>query len=75
MLDPAVKITDVHTVVGFDPKTTLPTRNVQVTYTVGIHGPFLLVTPETFFSQDYIEKETKKTADTLRAVGAVPHTP
>lgn len=72
MMDPAVVIDHVQTAVGFDPRTLLPLRQVQVTYHVETHGPFTLVTPEDKFNQEYIEKETGKTAATLRATGALP---
>lgn len=71
MLDKAVKIVNVKTAVGFDPSTLLPSRNVQVTYTVGAHGPFTLVTPESHFNEQYVETETGKMAATLRATGAI----
>lgn len=71
MLDKAVTITHTQTVTGFDPRTLLPLRQIQVTYTVDGHGPFQLVTPEANFTQQYLEQETAKTAATLRAVGAV----
>lgn len=71
-MDPAVKIENVSSVLGFDPKTTLPSRNVQVTYTIGDHGPFTLVTPEKEFSDAYVDAETTKRANQLRALGIVP---
>lgn len=71
-MDPLVKITKVQNVVGFDPTTLLPSRQVQVTYTVGTHGPFTLVTPMHDFTQDYVERETQKVVDVLRATGALP---
>lgn len=71
MLDPLVNITRVSDQVGFDPTTTLPTRNKVVEYMVEHHGPFRLVTTADKFSQEYVEAETKKTADTLRALGAL----
>jgi hypothetical protein len=71
-MDPAVKITRVASVVGFDPLTTLPSKNVQVTYMIGDHGPFVLITPEKEFTQEYVDAETTKRANTLRALGALP---
>lgn len=72
MLDAAVRIDHVQTAVGFDSRTLLPSRQVQVTYSVGTHGPFTLVTPEDKFNQEYLETETGKMAATLRAAGALP---
>lgn len=71
-MDPAVRIQRVNSVTGFDPVTTLPSKNIQVTYTVGDHGPFVLVTPEKEFSDTYVEAETTKRANQLRALGLVP---
>lgn len=71
-MDPAVKIQRVNSVVGFDPVTILPSRNIQVTYTIGDHGPFVLVTPEKEFSNEYVDAETTKRANQLRALGIVP---
>lgn len=71
MLDPDVRITRVSDQVGFDPVTTLPTRNKVVEYMVGSHGPFRLVTPADHFTQEYVETETRKTADTLRGLNAI----
>ena len=71
MLDPLVKIDHVQNITGFDPQTLLPTRQVQVTYHIGTHGPFLLVTPQASFGEEYLEKETGKVVATLRAAGAL----
>lgn len=71
-MDPLVKITNVRDVTGFDAVTLLPTRSKQVTYMVGTHGPFQLVTPVEHFSQAYIEQETQKVVDVLRGTGALP---
>jgi hypothetical protein len=38
---------------------------------VGDHGPFTLVTPSKEFTAAYVEAETQKRVDTLRAIGAV----
>ena len=70
-MDPLVKILKVSDQVGFDPVTLLPLRNKVVTFTVGEQGPFTIVTPASEFTEKYVEEETKKTADTLRAIGAV----
>lgn len=70
-MDPAVKIENISSVLGFDPKTTLPSRNIQVTYTIGDHGPFTLVTPEKEFSDAYVDAETTKRANQLRALGLI----
>lgn len=72
MLDANVKIQRVNSVVGFDPVTTLPSKNIQVTYMIGDHGPFVLITPEKEFSDAYVEAETTKRANQLRALGALP---
>lgn len=71
MLDPLVKVTNVRSVTGFDPTTLLPSRQVQVTYTVGEHGPFVLVTPQDHFNEQYLEQETGKTLAVLRNTGVV----
>lgn len=72
-MDPAVKIENISSVLGFDPKTTLPSRNIQVTYTIGDQGPFTLVTPEKEFSDTYVDAETTKRANQLRALGLIKH--
>lgn len=75
MVDPAVKVTNVRNVTGFDPVTLLPSRQVQITYTVGDHGPFTHVTTEDKLTSDYIEQVTGKTVQALRTAGALaPHT-
>lgn len=71
-MDPAVKIQHISSVVGFDPRTTLPTRNIQVTYSIGDHGPFTLVTPQSEFTDAYVDAETTKQANILRSLGAIP---
>ena len=71
-MDAAVKIESVSSVLGFDPRTTLPSRNIQVTYTIGDLGPFTLVTPEKEFSDAYVDAETTKRANQLRALGLIP---
>jgi len=71
MQDKLVKITNVRSVVGFDPTTLLPSKQVQITYTVGTHGPFTHVTTEDKFTPEYVEKVVNATAATLRAAGAV----
>lgn len=72
MIDSDVQIIKVQHAVGFDPTTLLPSRNVQVTYTIGTHGPFTLVTPEHQFTEEYVETETGKMATILRNTGALP---
>jgi hypothetical protein len=69
MLDPAVKVISTKTVLGFDPDTLLPSRNIQVTYKVGTQGPFILVTPADRFNEQYLEQETGKVVTTLRNSG------
>ncbi|MBA0084814.1 MAG: hypothetical protein HRJ53_07455 [Acidobacteria bacterium Pan2503] len=71
-MDKAVHIVKVNGVTGFDSLTTLPSKNVQVTYTVGDHGPFVLVTPEKEFTPEYVDAETAKRANQLRALGLIP---
>lgn len=71
MLDPLVKVTDSKTVVGFDPKSLLPVRVVQWSFTVGSHGPFTETTPTDQFTEQYIEQVTGRIVQTLRATGAV----
>lgn len=71
MLDPSVKIINTKTIVGFDPKTTLPSRVVQVDFNVGNHGPFTITTPMEHFTPEYLEAETGKVVNTLRAAGAL----
>lgn len=71
-MDPAVHILRIHGVVGFDSLTTLPSKNIQVDYTIGDHGPFVLITPEKEFSEAYVDAETTKRANQLRALGALP---
>lgn len=71
MLDPLVKITNTKNVVGFDPRTLLPLRVIQIDFTVGDHGPFTITTPMDHFTPEYLEQETGKIVATLRAAGAV----
>ncbi len=71
MVDPAVKVTNVRNVTGFDPVTLLPSRQVQITYSVGDHGPFTHVTTEEKFTPEYVEQVTGKMVQTLRATGAL----
>lgn len=70
-MDKAVRIENVGSALGFDPRTTLPSRNIVVTYFVGDHGPFTLVTPEKEFTDAYVDAETTKRANQLRALGIV----
>lgn len=72
MVDQAVRVTSSRSVTGFDPVTLLPVRVTQWTFTVGTHGPFTRVTPDQDFTAEYIERETQKVVDTLRATGAIP---
>jgi hypothetical protein len=71
MLDPAVKVQNVRNVTGFDPVTLLPSRQVQITYTVGDHGPFVHVTPQENFNEAYLHDVTGKTVTTLRNAGVL----
>ena len=70
-MDALVKIIKVQDVAGIDPATLAPNPHTQVTYTVGEHGPFTLVTPSKNFTQDYVAAETQKRVDALRAIGAI----
>lgn len=71
MLDPSVKIVNTKSLVGFDSKTALPLRVIQVDFTVGSHGPFTITTPSDHFTEAYLEQETGKIVSTLRAAGAI----
>ncbi len=71
MVDKDVKITNVRSVVGFDPVTLFPSKQVQITYMVGTHGPFTHVTAEKDLTAEYIEQVTGKTAEALRQSGAL----
>lgn len=71
-MDKAVKIERVYSATGFDPRTTLPTKNIVTVYTVGDHGPFNLITPESEFTHEYVDAETTKRANQLRALGVIP---
>lgn len=71
MLDPSVKIVNTKSLVGFDSKTALPLRVIQVDFTVGSHGPFTITTPSDQFTEAYLEQETGKIVQTLRAAGAL----
>jgi hypothetical protein len=70
-MDPLVKITKVSDVAGIDPHTMAPNHQTVVTYMVGDYGPFSLVTPSKDFSADYVNAETQKRVDHLRAIGAI----
>lgn len=70
-MDPLVKIIKVSDVGGIDAHTLAPNPHTQVEYTVGEHGPFTIVTPSKDFSADYVNAETQKRVDHLRAIGAV----
>lgn len=71
MLDPLVKVTDSRTVTGFDSRTLLPKQVTQWTFTIGEHGPFIRTTPDADFTPEYVEAETQKVVNTLRATGAI----
>jgi hypothetical protein len=70
-MDPLVKITQVQDVAGIDPQTLAPKPHTQVTYMVGDHGPFTLVTPSKDFNEQYVNDETQKRVNALRAIGAI----
>jgi hypothetical protein len=70
-MDQLVKIKKVEDVSGVDPATLAPRPFTKVTYMVGDHGPFTLVTPSKEFTQEYVDQETQKRVATLRAIGAI----
>lgn len=70
-MDAAVKIIKVADVGGINPATLAPDPHTQVTFMVGEHGPFTLVTPSKNFTPEYVNAETQKRVDTLRALGAI----
>ena len=70
-MDPLVRITKVEDINGIDPHTLAPSPHTKVTYMVGDHGPFYLVTPSKGFDAAYVDAETQKRVDHLRAIGAV----
>ena len=71
-MDQSVRITKVQDVAGINPATLAPDPQTQVTYFVGEHGPFTLVTPSKSFNDQYVNTETQKRVDALRAIGAIP---
>ena len=70
-MDALVRIVKVEDVGGIDPNTLAPRPHTKVTYMVGDNGPFTLVTDSKNFSAEYVEAETTKRAEHLRAIGAV----
>ena len=70
-MDALIKIVRVAGATGFDPQTLLPSKNIVVTYTIGDHGPFTLVTPAHEFTDAYVDAETMKQLNILRSIGAV----
>ena len=70
-MDAAIRIIKVQDVAGIDPTTLAPNPHTQVTYMVGDHGPFTLVTPSKQFTPEYVNTETQKRVDALRAIGAI----
>jgi hypothetical protein len=70
-MDPLVKIIKVQDVGGINPTTLAPDPHTKVTYMVADHGPFELVTPSKSFSSDYVNTETEKRVQALRAIGAI----
>ena len=72
MLDPLVTITDTRSVTGIDPRTLLPMRVTQWTFTIGPnHGPYVRTTPDAEFTAQYVEDETNKVLKTLRDLGVI----
>ncbi len=70
-MDQAVRIIHADDVYGVDPSTLAPRPFTKVTYMVGDHGPFTLVTPSKDFTQEYVNAEIEKRVATLRAIGAI----
>ncbi len=70
-MDASVKIIKVQDVGGVNPATLAPDPHTQVTYMVGDHGPFTLVTPSKNFNAEYVQTETQKRVDALRSIGAI----
>lgn len=70
-MDAVVKIIKVQEVAGINPTTQAPDPHTQVTYMVGEHGPFTLVTPSKQFTQEYVNTEMQKRVEALRAIGAI----
>jgi len=70
-MDPLVKVIKVEDVGGIDARTLAPDPHTKVTYLVGQQGPFELVTRSKDFTAEYVNTETQKRADHLRAIGAV----
>jgi hypothetical protein len=70
-MDASVKIIKVQDVTGINSATLAPDPHTQVTFTVGEHGPFTLVTPSKNFNAEYVNTETQKRVDALRAIGAI----
>ncbi len=70
-MDPLVKVIKVEDVGGIDARTLAPDPHTKVTYMVGTQGPFELVTRSKEFTAEYVNTETQKRADHLRAIGAV----
>ncbi len=70
-MDPLVKTIKIEDVTGIDPATLAPRPFTKVTYMVGDHGPFFFTTPSKDFTPEYVQAETQKRVDALRAIGAV----
>ncbi len=70
-MDSLVRIIKVEDVAGIDPSTLAPKAFTRVTYMVGEHGPFFLVTPSKDFTPEYVEQQTNLRVQHLRAIGAV----
>jgi hypothetical protein len=70
-MDPLVKITKVDEVSGINRETLAPDPQTRVTYMVGTHGPFTLVTSSKEFTPEYVTTETQKRVDALRALSVL----
>lgn len=72
MLDPAIHDVHIQHAVGFDSRTLLPSRVVTITYSVGTQGPFTDTTPDSDFSEKYLEEVTGRRVAILRSAGLLP---
>lgn len=70
-MDPLVRITKVSDVQALDPATLAPNPQRQITFMVGDHGPFQIITPAKQWTQEYVNTEVQKVVDNLRAIGAI----
>lgn len=71
-MDNEPRITNVRDQTGFDPQTTLPTRNKVVTFMVGHHGPFTLIYAHDKYNADQVNADVATQVQTLKQIGAIP---